>query len=95
MGNFLYKYYTRSTKSFISNLEKAKSTGKIKDIHKVRTDIKRIRSFTELIKILSPADFNIKEFYSVFLDVFKTTGKIREVQLHINNLDKYQLSLGA
>lgn len=92
MSNYLYKYYRKCTKSFIANLEQAKSTGNIKDIHKVRTDIKKIRAFIELVKILSPANFNIKEFYSVFIDVFNKTGKIRQLQLHINILDKYHLN---
>lgn len=90
MKTYLCKYYKKKKRFILSFFEKPASSLKMEDIHKLRVNIKKSRAVFHLLYILSPKGF--KAFRKdVFDDVFKNSGKIRELQINRNDIKQYNL----
>ena len=89
---YLYKYYKREVRTFLSHLDKVKNIPNEKSIHQIRVDIKRLRAVIHLFERLSPDKFNSKEYFNVFKSVYNSGGSIRETQVNINYLSRYKIS---
>ena len=79
-------YFAEQVKNFNhyhSNLV-AKTTEE--DIHKLRTTIKKLRTFNILLDGLL---FRQKDFPIGFSDVFKFSGEIRDIQVQQKILEEY------
>jgi CHAD domain-containing protein len=84
--NFLYKAFKKKADSLLSNLEHSSAQIQTSQIHQIRLDIKRIRAIFQLVEILKPEEFS-QEHDGLFLKtLFKTAGKIRDIQVNLLNL---------
>ena len=95
MSNILYKYYKRRVDNLISQLEKVKTSSDMKDIHNVRKEIKKIRSIIYFLRYISPKSLDKHAFNEQFNDLkelFEYTGKLREAQVNLMNIEKYKLA---
>jgi CHAD domain-containing protein len=92
MSNLLYKYYKKRAADFLSKLEKAKTFIDITDVHSVRKEIKKLRSLISLFEFISKNKSGFKKHCKVFAELFEYTGRIRELQVNLINIEKFKLS---
>ena len=52
VGEFLFRYYRKRTKSFLANIYKAGITGSSRDIHRARLDAKKMIAMLDLLRIM-------------------------------------------
>ena len=82
IGEFLYRFYRKSTSSFLANIYKASITGESKDIHRARLDVKKIFALYGLFEMLAPEIFENQGGYRLFRPLYRQAGKIREIQVN-------------
>lgn len=87
-SNFLYKAYKKKADSLQSNLKQSFARFETSQIHRIRLDIKRIRAIFQLIEILSPEEFSEQRDGLFLKTLFKTAGKIRELQVNLLCLEQ-------
>ena len=93
MSNILYKYYKRRADTLLSELDKAKTSFDITDIHNFRKEIKKIRSLNKLFRYISTKgsdNSGFKGHFNVLKELFDYTGQIRELQVNLVNIEKYK-----
>lgn len=89
-----YKYMTRFQEYFEELIKKfneyhsnlLKETTE-EDIHKIRTTLKKLRTFNILLDGLL---FREKDFPSDLKNLFKSSGEIRDIQIQLNILKDYE-----
>lgn len=86
--NFLYKAYKKKADSLLSNLELSSARFETSQIHRIRLDIKRLRAIFQLLEILSPEEFSEQHDGLFLKTLFKSAGKIRELQVNLLNLEQ-------
>jgi CHAD domain-containing protein len=59
-------------------------------IHKLRLAIKKLRAFLLLVEKAGDKNFNKKNHYLMFSPIFKSAGKVRELQINLELLEKTQ-----
>lgn len=94
-GDLLYNFYRERADAFIVNLYKASLDLSIDEIHNVRVEVKKIRSFFRTLRTihLSSPDLKVIEgSREIFKDIFSLTGIIRETQLNLIEMSKLQIS---
>ncbi len=87
-SNFLYKAYKKKAYSLQSNLVQSSARLETGQIHRIRLDIKRIRAIFQLIEILRPEEFSEQRDGHFLRTLFKTAGKIRELQVNLLSLEQ-------
>jgi CHAD domain-containing protein len=88
-AGFLYRLYRKRTSSFLLNLYTAGITGLEDDIHKTRTDIKKIRAFYSFLDVIYQGRFRKEKHYRSLRRLFLQAGKLREVQIDLMILEQY------
>jgi CHAD domain-containing protein len=88
IGEFLFQFYRKRTSSFLANIYKAIITGESEDIHRLRVDVKKIYALYSLFEMIRPDLFKKKLQYNLFKNLFKLSGRIREIQVHMIFLSK-------
>jgi CHAD domain-containing protein len=88
IGEFLFQFYRKRTSSFLANIYKAIITGESEDIHRLRVDVKKIYALYSLFEMIRPDLFKKKVHYNLFVNLFKLSGRIREIQVHLIFLSK-------
>jgi len=88
-AGFLFRVYRKKSSSLLLNLYKAGITGLEDDIHKARTDVKKIRAFYSFLEVLNPDNFNKESYNQVLKSLFNQAGKLREVQVNLMILEQY------
>jgi CHAD domain-containing protein len=88
IGEFLFQFYRKRTSSFLANIYKAIITGESEDIHRLRVDVKKIYALYSLFEMIRPDLFKKKVHYNLFVNLFKLSGRIREIQVHMIFLSK-------
>jgi len=76
----LTKYYNEHYAVFKENFIKALYSFDPAAIHKMRTSTKRLRALFLLIQFLSPDNFKAKKQLKKIRQLFRFTGRIREIQ---------------
>ena len=94
-GKYLYHFYRKKANSLLKSINKASVTWNIEDIHGIRVEIKKIRVVFQLLEMVVPKKFNVTEHYISFRELFKHTGMIREIQINLIYLEKYNLDSSA
>src|SRR5947199_747934 len=89
---YLYKHYNKEVGSFFEDLEKTRTDPNIKNIHNLRVDIKKVKSFFHLLEILFPKKFKAEGHAPQFDVLFKSAGDVREAQLISFDVSKYKFS---
>lgn len=87
-SNFLYKAYKKKADSLMSSLEHSSVRFDTGQIHRIRLDIKKIRAIFQLLEILGPDEFSVQKDGLFLKTLFKTAGKIRELQVDLLILDQ-------
>ncbi|MGZ4056028.1 MAG: CHAD domain-containing protein [Bacteroidia bacterium] len=85
----LNDFYKNKKHDFTSYLNAP--TFRISDIHKFRVSIKKIKIIFQVFEMLPDSKFEAKENFDIFKSVFKTSGKIREIQLILLSLGRYKI----
>ncbi|MDT8402031.1 MAG: CHAD domain-containing protein [Bacteroidales bacterium] len=80
---FLLVYYNRQIDDICSSMKVIPGSYSLRDIHKLRVRIKRIKAVFRLLEYIYPSDFKAKEHYHIFKPVFKSAGQIREGQINL------------
>jgi hypothetical protein len=87
-GEYLYMYFRKLSASFQSSFYKAAITCEIEDIHKARVDVKKINALFILFETISPGFCKASGGLSLFKDLFRSAGTIRETQLMLLFLER-------
>ncbi|HDZ41184.1 MAG TPA: CHAD domain-containing protein [Bacteroidetes bacterium] len=83
---FLLVYYNRQIGDIYSFMKAIPGSYRLKDLHKLRVRIKRLKSIFRLLGYIYSSDFNAKDHYQLFKPVFKQAGLIRESQINLRLL---------
>jgi CHAD domain-containing protein len=89
---FLQAYYDRQLADVISCLEVIPGNYRVRDIHKMRVRIKRLRAVFRLLEYCNPEEFRAKDLYRPYKAVFKGVGKVRERQINSGLFREYPLA---
>ena len=95
IGEFLIRFYRKRTASFLANIYKAGITGASKDIHRARLDVKKIFAILDLMRIARPKDLEDPGYEKIFTKVYKSSGRIREIQVNLILLEGKEFSAYA
>jgi CHAD domain-containing protein len=90
-GEFLFGLYNEKIRSFLYYLEKAKKTYQIEDVHQLRVNTKRIDAIYQLLENATALSFNAESHMKPVKGIFKTAGKLREGQVNLELLKKFEL----
>jgi CHAD domain-containing protein len=88
IGEFLFQFYRKRTSSFLAGIYKSTITGESEDIHRLRVDVKKIYALYSLFEMIEPDVFKKQVRYKLFVTLFKLSGRIREIQVHLIFLAK-------
>jgi len=88
IGEFLFQFYRKRTSSFLAGIYKATITGESEDIHRLRVDVKKIYALYSLFEMMQPDVFKKQVRFNHFINLFKLSGRIREIQVHLIFLAK-------
>jgi len=89
---FLQAYYDRQLDDVFSCLEVIPGNFRVRDIHKMRVRIKRLRAVFRLLEYCNPEEFSAKDLYRPYKAVFKGVGKVREKQINAGLFREYPLA---
>ncbi|MCX6247458.1 MAG: CHAD domain-containing protein [Bacteroidetes bacterium] len=87
-GEYLYMYFRKLSASFQSSFYKAAITCEIEDVHKARVDVKKMNALFILFETISPGFCKESGGLSLFKNLFRSAGTIRETQLMLLFLDR-------
>jgi len=87
---FIVDYFDEQVDNIRSFLDSIPGRYKMKDIHQFRVRIKRLKSIFRLLEFMHPVEFKAKDHFRLFKPVFKSTGLIRESQINLSLLKKFQ-----
>lgn len=92
-GELFYRFYRKRISSFLVTVYKAGITGKDKDIHKLRVDLKKVNALFNFFGMLEFSGFSIGKSARHFRDIFRQAGKIREMQVNLRYLEQTDASV--
>ena len=81
--------YKDQERSFLKHLKGAKSLEEEK-IHKLRVDVKRLRSLFKFLEVMDKNKFSRRKAMKLFAPVFKAAGKIRTTTLNLKMTRSYR-----
>ena len=84
-------YLRKRAKSIHSILEKPEVEYSTNTFHKLRVEIKKVKALFDLIYFCSE-DFEFEKHFRPFKEIFVLAGKVRELQLEEQLLNKYRSS---
>lgn len=84
----LIAYFHNQKEILVKTLPKAKKNQDIEAIHNLRVSIKTIKAILLLIEYLSDDKFIVKKHFKILRTLFKTTGKIRDIQIQQQIIDE-------
>lgn len=89
---FLKRFYHKRVASFLVNLYKAGITSDMKDIHRSRLDVKKLFALFQFFEMLDNSVFVKRNHEERFVELYRHSGKIREIQVGLLMLDRFQHS---
>ena len=89
---FLNAYYLRQVADICSSMQAIPGSYRVIDIHKLRVQVKRIKSVFRLLEYRYPAEFKVQDHYHLFKPVFKSAGLLRESQINLRLLREYPVA---
>jgi CHAD domain-containing protein len=84
------KYFRKRNENIRKILSKPKDKINIKDIHKLRVNIKKIKAVLNLL-CYCDKKFDHKKHYKIYGSLFKRAGKIREYQIEEGLIENYRI----
>ena len=91
-GDFLYHYFQKRKASFLVNIYKAGITAAETDIHKSRVDLKKIFALIGFFETIGISLFNLEGPQKIFEGVYKSAGKIREMQVKLLYIESLEMN---
>jgi CHAD domain-containing protein len=93
MKNKIQYLYKKHTTDFIKYLKLTFDRCGEEDIHELRVSIKKIRSILGIAQILSNCKISRKYHNLIYDNIFKYSGKVREIQINSNLLKQLHSDL--
>jgi len=90
----LIQYYTDLQTSFTQYFKKAQERQGVEDIHQLRVYVKKLRTMWTLLEWVSHDDFSKKEHFALVSELFADAGVVREAQLNLAMISKYNSAHG-
>jgi len=87
---FIVDYFDKQVDDICSFLDSIPGRYKMKDIHQLRVRVKRLKAIFRLLEFMHPVEFKAKDHFRLFKPVFKSSGLIRESQINLSLLKKFQ-----
>ena len=84
----LSTYHKNLFTTFFDTFELARNSSSMRDIHKVRVSIKKIKSLNDLVLQYKNRKKYNTGYNKVLKNVFQSAGRIREQQIHLKLLQK-------
>jgi CHAD domain-containing protein len=94
-GKYLIKSFKQSQKILLRQLPGISSKLKRKNLHKARIAIKKINTVYRLLDFIDPDTFNRKKHYKTVGKIFRSLGKLRELQLNDNYIKSQHLPFAS
>lgn len=91
MVKALINYYLAQSGKYKANLQIMHESMSETAIHDFRVAIKRLRTVHELLQELHPESVDAASQSAAFREVFKTSGKLRDIQVQIDILEDVSL----
>jgi CHAD domain-containing protein len=88
-AGYLFRLYRKRTSSLLLNLYKAGITGNVEDIHKTRTDIKKIHALYNFLAVSYQGDFSEELHYKILRGLFGHAGRLRELNVNLILLERH------
>lgn len=85
----LITYLKKRVKAINSILEKPADEYSTRTFHELRVEIKKVKALFDLINHCSE-EFEFEKHFNPFKKIYKQAGKVRDLQLEEQLLDKYQ-----
>lgn len=90
MAEQIIEYYRKHRKIIEENIELSRDPGDVEAIHNLRLSIKRMRVVAMLAEILSRGKFNRKQQLKDIRKMFRSAGRLRDVQVALQLLKEYE-----
>jgi CHAD domain-containing protein len=85
----LLRFFNKRVSSFLANFQKARMTGYVTDIHNSRVEMKKILTLVSLFEKVGKENGVLRNRSGVFRELFRQSGKVREIQLNLKALEKF------
>jgi CHAD domain-containing protein len=86
--NIIWQHWEKQYQVFRDNLQKISLRPARTAVHDIRVAIKKMRSYLRLVNKLTGEDW--KEPFSAYMQLFKTLGRLRDFEMSISLLGKFQ-----
>jgi len=88
---YLFEYYRNKIHPVLLSVKDTVHIHSADDIHKLRVNLKKIKTLFALFEIVAPKKFKADKSYTLFEEIFEQAGKIREAQMNRICIDTYKL----
>lgn len=88
-GKHLYQFYKQKEEVFFENFQIIRKNPTVASFHDFRVSIKRIKAIFRLLDLIA-SDFNSTKHLKPFRTVFNPAGKIREAQVNLITIKRFQ-----
>jgi CHAD domain-containing protein len=86
------KHYKDLLESFHFYFQKSLQNPEIEDLHNIRVSIKKLRAMWSLFETVSKGNWKKTDHFSLFSRLFKATGVVRETQVNLILLERYNVN---
>lgn len=94
MAKQLLDYFQEQSSKYTKNLKLLVKQPKEDPVHDFRVAVKRLRTVLLLLHEIYPVEENLHIFTNVTREIYKLTGKLRDLQLQVNMLETLSLKTG-
>lgn len=94
MAKQLLDYFQEQSSKYTKNLKLLVKQPKEDPVHDFRVAVKRLRTVLLLLHEIYPDEENLHMFTDVTREVYKLTGKLRDLQLQVNILETLSSNTG-
>ena len=84
------QHFEKHLSAFRKYLKKTQKNQGVEDIHELRVSIKKLRAILSLLEISSKGQITKKKHYDLFYNLFKSCGKVREAQVNLELVSKFE-----
>lgn len=86
--NKLIQHFDDLNSDFLKFYKKTIKDQGVEDIHQLRVAIKKLRALISLIELAGNGEFQKKEHFDFFKNIFRKAGKVREIQVNLSLIKK-------
>jgi len=90
---FILNLYKKYSRTFVVYLKLTLERCSEEDIHQLRVSIKRIKALFKIIAASGLSKSTTNKFFMLYSGIFNAAGKVREIEINLNLLNKMDLIL--